>query len=338
MAKITYLEAAMQAIREEMRANPRVFAMGEDIQSGAWGDFGLSEFGGERVRNTPISEAGFIGAGIGAALTGMRPVIDTQCSAFLYSAMDQLVSQAAKSRYMFGGQSSIPLVIRATVMYGTSAAAHHSDRPWGLFAQVPGLTIVVPATPYDAKGLLKSALRGANPVLCFEESLLKGQQGEVPDHDYTIPIGRAEVKRAGSDLTIVTLGASVHASLAAAETLEAEGIAAEVVDLRTVVPLDEGLIVQSVSRTGRLIVVDPAPGFCSVASEVAATVAERAFERLKTPIMRLTAPQVPVPFSPALERLLYPTAMLIVSAARTLCRESRADTRPLRAAAGVRQK
>lgn len=336
MAKITYLQAAMQAIHEEMRANPRVFSMGEDIQSGVWGDFGLREFGAERVRNTPISEAGFIGAGIGAALTGMRPVIDTQCSAFLYSAMDQLVSQAAKSRYMFGGQSSIPLVIRATVMYGTGAAAHHSDRPWGLFAQVPGLTIIVPSTPYDVKGLLKSAIRGGNPVLCFEESLLKGRQGEVPEYDYTVPIGRAEVKRVGSDVSIVTLGASVHASLAAAEKLEADGISAEVVDLRTVVPFDDALVLESVSKTGRVVVVDPAPAFCGLASEVSAMVAERAFERLKAPVVRLTAPQIPVPFSPALERLLYPTEVAIGNAVRSLCRESRADSRPLRAAAGMR--
>jgi pyruvate dehydrogenase E1 component beta subunit len=315
---MTYLEAVTQAIREEMRSDPRVFIMGEDIETGAWGDFGLEEFGPERVRSTPISEAGFIGAGIGAALTGMRSIIDIQCSAFLYSAMDQLVSQAAKSRYMFGGQSSIPLVIRANVMYSVSAAAHHSDRPWGLFAQVPGLTILVPGTPFDAKGMLKSAIRGRNPVLFFEELILRDQKGEVPEGDYTVPIGVADVKRAGVDLTIVSMGACVQSGLVAAEMLKSEGLSAEVVDLRSIVPLDRQSVLRSVAKTGRLIVVDAAPGMCGVASEIAATVAENAFDCLKAPIIRVTAPHVPVPFSPDLERQMYPTAEGIADAARRL--------------------
>lgn len=334
MTRMTYLEAAVQAIREEMRIDSRVFVMGEDLQSGVWGDFGLEEFGPERVRNTPICEAGFFGAGVGAALTGMHPVIDNQCSTFLYSAMDQIVSQVAKSRYMFGGQSSVPLLIRATVMYGFSAAAHHSDRPWGLFAQVPGLTIVVPSTPYDVKGLIRSAIRSRNPVLCFEELALKGQEGEVPEEHYTVPIGLAEVKRAGCDLTIVALGASTHSSLAAASELEAEGLSAEVVDLRTVVPLDRRTILASVAKTGRLVVVDPAPGMCSVASEVAASVAENAFEKLKGPIIRVTAPDLPVPFSPDLERLLYPTPQTIAGAARKLFRDIRSGSVRRRSIAG----
>jgi acetoin:2,6-dichlorophenolindophenol oxidoreductase subunit beta len=319
MPRITYLEATMQAIQEEMRRNPRVFVMGEDIQSGVFGDFGLSEFGRERVRNTPISEGAFIGAGIGAALTGMRPVIDIACSTFLYSAMDQIANQAAKSRYMFGGQSSVPLVIRATVMYGVSAAAHHSDRPWGLFAQVPGLTIITPATPFDAKGLLKAAIRSGNPTLFLEELLLKDQHGDVPAGDYTVSIGLAEVKRVGTDLTIVALAGAVHSSLTAAEALESDGISAEVVDLRTVVPLDRDTIRNSVIKTGHLLIVDPAPRMCSVASEVAASAAETAFEYLRAPIIRLTAPDIPVPFSPDLERLMYPTADSIAVAARKLC-------------------
>ena len=249
MPCITYLEAAMQAIREEMRADPRVFVMGEDIQSGMLGNFGLDEFGMERVRNTPISEAGFIGAGIGAALTGMRPIIDIACSTFLYSAMDQIANQAAKSRYMFGGQSSVSLLIRACVLYGRSSAAHHSDRLWGLFAQVPGLTIIVPSTPFDVKGLLKSAIRSANPVLCFEEALLKGEEGEVPEEEYTVPIGVAETKRTGSDFTIVALAGSVFHSLSAASLLQKEGISVEVVDLRTVVPLDHQTILKSINHS-----------------------------------------------------------------------------------------
>jgi pyruvate dehydrogenase E1 component beta subunit len=318
MPQITFLEAVTQAIREEMRADERVFVMGEDIETGAWGDFGLSEFGSERVRSTPISEAGFVGAGIGAALTGMRSVIDIQCSAFLYSAMDQLVSQAAKSRYMFGGQSCIPLVIRATVMYSVSAAAHHSDRPWGLFAQVPGLTILVPGTPYDAKGLLKSAIRGRNPVLCFEELILRETKGEVPGDDYTVPIGVADIKSAGTDVTIVSMGASMQNSLLAAETLYSEGFSVEVVDLRSIVPLDRKTILQSVKKTGRLIVVDPAPPMCGVAAEIGATVAESAFEYLKSPIVRLTAPHIPVPYSLALEQCMFPTADSIADAVRKL--------------------
>jgi pyruvate/2-oxoglutarate/acetoin dehydrogenase E1 component len=319
VAEITYMEAVVQAIREEMRSDPRVFVMGQDVQSGVFGDFGLQEFGTARIRNTPISEAGFFGAGVGAALTGMRPVIEAAFSTFLYSGMDQIVSQAAKSRYMFGGQASVPLVIRSSVAYAVSMAAHHSDRPWGLFAQVPGLKIIVPTTPYDAKGLLKSAIRDGNPVLCFEDGTLKGWRGEVPEGDYTVPLGVADIKRVGSDLTIVALAAAVHHSLAAAQKLEGEGISVEVVDIRTVVPLDRRTILESVTKTGRLVVVDPAPGTCSVASEVAATVAENAFEQLKGPIVRLTAPDVPVPFSPELERLMYPTAEGIAAAARKLC-------------------
>lgn len=318
MARITYMEAVLQAIREEMRADPKVFVMGEDLQSGLYGNFGFEEFGPSRVRNTPIAENGFFGVGIGAALTGMRPVIDATCSTFLYSAMDQLANQAAKSRYMFGGQASVPIVIRAGIMYTAATAAHHSDRPWGLFAQVSGLKIIVPTTAYDAKGLLKSAMRDGNPVLCFEDSTLKGRRSEVPDGDYTVPIGVADVKRSGSDLTIVAIAGAVHHSLAAAQKLEEEGISVEVIDVRTVVPLDRQTILESVAKTGRLVVVDPAPGMCSVASEVAATVAEHAFDSLKAPIVRLTAPDIPVPFSPALERLMYPTADGITATARKL--------------------
>jgi pyruvate/2-oxoglutarate/acetoin dehydrogenase E1 component len=314
MAQITYIEAVRCAVREEMRSNSRVFVMGQDVEL-----FLLDarrEFGAERIRNTPISEAGFVGAGIGAALTGMRPIVELGCSTFLYSAMDQVVNQAAKSRYMFGGQASVPLVIRAPVFYGMSIAAHHSDRPWGLFAQAPGLKIIVPTTPYDVKGLLKSAIRDGNPILCFEDVSLWGQQGEVPEGDYTIPIGVADIKRAGSDVTIVALAAAVHQSLAAAQKLENEGISVEVVDVRSVVPLDRRTILDSVAKTGRLIVVDPAPSTCSVAAEISAIVAEKAFEHLKGPIVRLTAPDIPVPFSPELERLMYPTVERIVSAAR----------------------
>jgi len=314
MARMSYADAIWSAIREEMRIDPRIFVMGQDVELDAAS--ARKEFGHERIRSTPISEAGFIGAGIGAALTGMRPIVELGCSTFLYSAMDQVVNQAAKNRYMFGGQASVPLVVRAPVYYGISLAAHHSDRPWGLFAQAPGLKIIVPTTPYDAKGLLKSAMRDGNPVLCFEDFAFYAQLGEVPDNDYTVPIGVANIRRAGSDLTIVAVAAAVQSSLAAADRLGQEGVSVEVIDVRTVVPMDRERIVESVSKTGRLIVVDPAPRTCGVAAEIAATVAESAFERLKAPIIRLTAPDIPVPFSPDLERLMFPSEDAIVVAAR----------------------
>lgn len=291
--------------------------MGQDIQILSHANT-MREFGMERIRNTPISEAGFVGAGIGAALTGMRPVVELGCSTFLYSAMDQVVNQAAKSRYMFGGQASIPLVIRAPVLYAVSAAAHHSDRPWGLFAQAPGLKIIVPANPYDAKGMLTSAIRDENTVLCFEDVTLSGMRAEVPADSYTVPIGVADIKRTGSDVTVVALAAAVHHSLEAAQRLENEGLSVEVIDLRTVVPMDWETVVESVVKTGRLIVVDPAPRMCGVAAEVVAIACEKAFSRLKCPVVRLTAPDVPVPFAPELERLLYPTAMAITSAIRQM--------------------
>lgn len=318
MACMTYSEAIWSAIHEEMRADPRVLILGQDVEVDA--ESAKREFGTARVRDTPIAESGFIGAGIGAALTGMRPVVVLGCSTFLYSAMDQIVNQAAKSRYMFGGQACVPLVIRAPVLYNISLAAHHSDRPWGLFAQAPGLKIVAPASPYDAKGLMKAAIRDNNPVICFEDVLLSEQRGEVPEDAYTIPIGSADIKREGCDVTLVGLAGAVEACLKAAEILASEGIGAEVVDLRTVVPLDRETLLSSVAKTGRLVVVDPAPSTCGVASEVAAYVAEHAFKHLKAPVARLTAPDVPVPFSVKLECLLYPTATSIAQTARRQCR------------------
>jgi len=319
MRQLTYSEAAVEAICTEMRRDERVFVMGEDVRATPYANV-LHEFNSGRIRNTPISEAGFIGAGIGAALTGMRPVVEAAYSPFLYSAMDQIVSQAAKSRYMFGGQANVPLVIRAVVAYTVAAAAHHSDRPWGIFAQIPGLKIVVPATPYDAKGLLKSALRDGNPVICFDDLTLLGQRGDVPEDEYTVPIGVADIKRAGSDLTIVSIAAAVQHSLAAAECLRQEGIEVEVVDIRSVVPLDRATVLDSVAKTGRLLIVDPAPLTCGLAAEIAATVASEGFHSLKAPIARLTAPDIPVPFSPSLECLMYPTVQSITAAARNLHR------------------
>jgi acetoin:2,6-dichlorophenolindophenol oxidoreductase subunit beta len=318
VALVTYLEAARGAILEEMARDPRVFVMGQDLHAGQYAD-ALARFGRARIRNTPISEAGFIGAGIGAALTGMRPVIEGSVSTFLYSAMDQIVNQAAKSRYMFGGQASVPIVIRSTVYYMAAAAAHHSDRPWAMFAQIPGLKIVVPSTPHDAKGLLTSAIRDHNPVLCFDDYTLFDLKEEVPQDTYLIPIGRADIKRRGSDLTIVAIGGSVIHSMEAAQELAHAGISSEVVDLRSLVPLDRETLLHSVAKTGRLIVVDPAVRTCGVAAEIAAIVAEEAFSHLRSPIIRITAPSVSVPFSPQLERLVYPNVRQIVAAGRRLC-------------------
>lgn len=317
MTQMSYMDAIWSAIHEEMRRDSRVLVMGQDVELDQ--RMARQEFGAERVRSTPISESAFIGAGIGAALTGLRPIVELGCSTFLYSAMDQIVNQAAKSRYMFGGQASVPLVIRAPVFYTISAAAHHSDRLWGLFAQAPGLKIIVPTTPYDAKGLLKSAIRDGNPVLCFEDVNLSPLQGEVPEGDYTVPIGVADIKRVGSDVTIVTLAAGVPLSLYAAMKMAAEGLSVEVVDIRTVVPLDRAVILESVAKTGRLIVVDPAPGSCGIAAEIVAIVAEKLLRHLKAPVVRLTAPDIPVPYSPTLERLMYPTLEKIIAAAREQC-------------------
>lgn len=318
MPQFTYSEAAKNAICEEMRSDPRVFVMGQDVQSGAYADV-LEEFGADRIRNTPISETGFYGAGIGAALTGMRPVIEAAFSTFFYSGMDQIANQAAKSRYMFGGQASVPLVIRAMVSYGLASAAHHSDRPWGLFAQIPGLKIIVPTTPYDVKGLLTAAIRDGNPILCFDDRSLLNLRGDVPDGSYTVPIGKCDIKRVGTDLSIVAVGGAVHHSLAAAQEMENQGISVEVIDVRTVAPLDRDTIIDSVTKTGRLLVVDPAPRTCSLAAEIAASVAESARVRLAASIVRLTAPDVPVPFSPALEQLMFPTVHSITAAAGKLC-------------------
>jgi pyruvate dehydrogenase E1 component beta subunit len=315
---LTYLQAIAEAGAEEMRRDPAVFVMGEDIRTGLFGATAgfLEEFGPERVRNTPISEAGFVGAAIGAAMTGMRPIVDMSVSVFLYVAMDQVVSQAAKNTYLFGGQATIPLVIRSALFYGGSNAAHHSDRPYPMFMNVPGLKIIVPSTPYDAKGLLKAAIRDDDPVMCFEDCTVWHAKGPVPEDDYVIPFGQADVKRPGDDVTVVAVAGSVRHAIAAAEQLEPEGISVEVVDPRTLVPLDWESILSSVTKTGRLVVADPAHTTCSAASEISAIVAEHAFDHLRAPILRVTTPDVQIPFSPSLERPLYPNSGKIAVAVR----------------------
>jgi acetoin:2,6-dichlorophenolindophenol oxidoreductase subunit beta len=314
-----FLHALVDAIKEEMRRDERVFVMGEDVESPLfWGPTGTfrEEFGASRVRNTPMSEAAFVGAGIGAAMTGLRPVVEMTVASFLYVAFDQVVSMGAKSRFMFGGQARIPMVIRATSMYGRGLAAQHSDRPYPAFMGVPGLKIVAPTTADDAKGLMKSAIRDDDLVLFFEDVNLHGVRGQVPAGERLVPLGVAEVRREGTDVTVVGVSGGMLPALAAADELAAEGVSVEVVDPRTLAPLDTRTILDSVGKTGRLVVVDPAHRVCSVASEIAATVAEEAFDSLRAPIVRVTTPQVPIPFSPALERGLYPSRQKVTAAIR----------------------
>ena len=312
---ISYFEAIFEAEREEMTRDERVFLIVEDLalyeKTGL-----LPGFGPNRVRSAPISENGFVGMAVGAALTGLRPIVDLTISSFCFVTADQLVSQAAKSRYMFGGQADVPLVVRSAMWHGGSNAAHHSDRPYPMFMNVPGLKIAVPATPYDAKGLLKSAVRDDDPLLLFEDKNLWFRPGPVPEEDYVVPLGVANVVREGRDVTLVAIGSTVAPALEAAEVLAAEGCSAEVIDPRSLVPLDTRAILESVARTGRLVVVDLANKTCGAAAEIAAITAEEAFDALTAPIVRVTTPDVPIPFSPPLEEPLYPNAARIVAAVR----------------------
>lgn len=329
--EITFQQAINEAIRYEMRRDPNVILMGEDVAGGAgvdhlqdneaWGGVlgvtrGLvQEFGRHRVLDTPISEAGFIGAAVGAAATGLRPVAELMFVGFVGVCYDVLLNQAAKLRYMFGGKAKVPLVVRTMVGGGFRAAAQHSQMLYPVFVNVPGIKVVVPATPYDAKGLLASAIRDDDPVVFCEHITLYATKGSVPEEPYTIPLGKADVKRSGKDVTIVAIGKMVHTALEAAARLAAEGIQAEVVDPRTLQPLDEDTILTSVRRTGRLVVVDEANPRCSMASEIAAVVASKGFDFLDAPIRLVTPPHVPVPFSPPLEDAYIPSAERIVAAA-----------------------
>jgi len=310
MSEISFIQAINQALGEEMRRDKTVFLMGEDVQMGAFGITTglLEEFGPERVRNTPLAELGFVGAAVGAAAAGMRPIVDIMIFNFSYVAMDQIVNQASKMRYMFGGQAKLPMVIRGLTGAIGQAAAQHSDSPYGMFMNVPGLKIVVPSTPYDAKGLLKTAIRDDNPVLFFEFMSLGGLIGTVPEEDYTVPFGVADVKREGNDVTVVAIGPMVPKALAVAEELATDGISLEVVDPRTLVPIDKEAITSSVKKTGRLVIADDAPRTCGAAAEIATLVVEDddAFGCLDAPIQRVTRQHVPIPFSPPLENFALP--------------------------------
>lgn len=317
--KLSYLQAIVEAQREEMRRDERVILMGEDIAVyGAQSLF--EEFDETRLRNTPISENSFVGVGIGAALTGLRPIVDLTIASFCYLASDQIINQAAKLRFMTGAQLKVPLVVRTSTFYNNSTAAQHADRPYPLFMNTPGLKVLAPATPTDAKGLLKAAVRDDDPVVIFEDINLWGKKEEVPaDEDFLIPLGKAEVKREGSDVTIISIAGCLPHALSAADALGKEGVNAEVIDLRTIVPMDRETIISSVSKTGRLVIADNSHKVGSVASEIAAVVCEEAFESLRKPIQRVTAPQVHVPYNAKLEKQLFVSKDRILEAVRRIC-------------------
>lgn len=321
MRELTYLEAVREAMSQEMRTNEDVFILGEDI--GVYGGaFGVTrgmieEFGAERIRNTPISEAGIAGAAIGSALTGMRPILELQFSDFITIAMDQLVNQAAKLRYMYGGKGNVPLVVRTPAGSGTGAAAQHSQSLEAWMAHIPGLKIVQPSTAYDVKGLLKAAIEDDNPVIFYEHKLLYKTIGQVPEESYSIPLGKADIKRHGTDITIVATAIMVHKALDAAAKLEKEGISVEVIDPRTLVPLDEETIVNSVKKTGRVIVVHEAVKRGGFGGEIASMIAEsEAFDYLDAPIKRLGGKAVPIPYNPKLEKAAVPQIDDIIAAVK----------------------
>jgi pyruvate/2-oxoglutarate/acetoin dehydrogenase E1 component len=316
--RISYLDAIVEAQIEEMARDPRVIIMGEDIAIYGSGDL-IERFGKDRVWATPISETSFTGVGIGAAIGGLRPIVDLNIASFTYLASDQIVNQAAKLPYMTGGKVRVPIVIRACMYYGVSVAAQHSDRPYPFMLNVPGLKVICPTAPADAKGLLKAAIRDDDPVIFFEDIKLWSLKEDVStDRDCLVPIGKADVKRRGTDVTVVAIAGAMRAALEAAKLLATEKISAEVVDPRTLKPLDKDTIVRSVAKTGRLVIVENAHRVAAAGAEIAAVVAEEAFESLRKPIIRLTAPDVQVPFSPELEKALYPTQEQIVAAVKRL--------------------
>jgi acetoin:2,6-dichlorophenolindophenol oxidoreductase subunit beta len=331
---MTYQQAIQEALQIAMREDPTVILLGEDIAGGAmvdhlvnddaWGGpMGVTkglvqEFGRNRVLDTPITEAGFIGAAVGAAATGLRPVAELMFVDFFGCCMDQIFDQGAKLRYMFGGKAKCPVTIRTQIGAGVSAAGQHSGCHYSVFTHMPGIKCIVPSTPADAKGLLLSAIRDDDLVMFFENKVLYGTKGEVPEGDEGIPLGVADVKREGDDVTIVAISRMVNQALAAADVLSAEGIEAEVIDPRTLSPLDDETILSSVAKTHRLLIVDEDNPRCSAATDIAAMVADKGFDTLDAPIKRVTAPHTPVPFSPPLEQFYVPSPDRIAEAAREI--------------------
>ena len=332
--QLNFGQALNEAMRQEMRRDPTVILIGEDVAGGAgvehlqgdesWGGVlgvtkGLvKEFGRSRVLDTPISESGFIGAAVGAAASGLRPIVEMMFVGFMGVCFDQLLNQGAKLRYMFGGKAKVPLVVRTIYGGGFRAAAQHSQVLYSLFTHIPGLKTVVPATPYDAKGLLISSIRDDDLVIFFEDITLGVMKGPVPEEPYTIPLGKAEIKRPGEDVTIVAIGKMVHRALAAAEELQKQGKSAEVIDPHTLSPFDEEMVLDSVKKTGRLVVVDESHPRCNMATDIAALVADKGFDFLNAPIKAVTSPHTPVPFSPVLEDHYLPNPQKITAAAAEL--------------------
>ncbi len=323
--EITYVMALNEALREEMRRDPRVFVMGEDVA--IWGNKGgvygvtqglYEEFGPERVRDTPISEEAIVGTAVGAAVTGMRPVAEIMYIDFMALAMDPLVNQGAKLRYMFGGKARVPVVIRTQEGAGRGIAAQHSQSLEAWFVHIPGIKVAVPSTPADAKGLLKAAIRDDNPVMFIEHKMLYATKGPVPEGEYIIPFGQADVKREGTDVTFIGIHTMIPKGLAAAEKLAAEGISVEVIDPRTLVPLDVETIVNSVKKTGRVVIAHEAYARGGVAGEIAMQIMEHAFDYLDAPIVRVAGRNVPVPYNLRLERAAIPQEEDIVNALRNI--------------------
>jgi pyruvate/2-oxoglutarate/acetoin dehydrogenase E1 component len=321
--ELTFAQAVREALAEEMRRDSTVCIIGEDVAEAGTPFKVLSglveEFGAQRVIDTPISEAGFTGVGVGAAMTGMRPVVDIMFGDFLTLTMDQMVNQAAKVHYMSGGRWKVPMVLRTTLGATRRSAAQHSQSLHAWFSHVPGLKVVMPSTPYDAKGLLKTAIRDENPVIFFEDKMMYKLKGPVPAEDYTIPFGIADVKRAGDDITLVGTSSMVQVALGAADLLAEIGISAEVIDPRTTWPLDEKTLIESAKKTSRAIVVDEGYARYGVTGEIAAVIAEGAFYNLEAPVKRMGAMHVPIPFSPPLEDVTVPTERTVFEAARALC-------------------
>jgi acetoin:2,6-dichlorophenolindophenol oxidoreductase subunit beta len=322
MREITYLEAVREALSQEMRRDERVYLMGEDVGvfNGVWGVSAgmLAEFGEERIRDTPISEAAIIGAGLGSAMMGMRPVVEIMFGDFLMCAGDQLVNQVAKARFMSGGKANVPLTIRVTTGAPGSSAAQHSQSPEAWFMNIPGFKIAVPATPADAKGLLRTAIRGEDPVLFFEHKMLYALKGPVPeDEDFAVPFGQAQVLREGRHATVIGIGAMVHKALQAAQVLAGEGIEVEVVDPRTLVPLDKDCLIESAAKTGRVVIAHEAHRRAGPGAEISAMLAEEAIEFLDGPVVRVGAKNVPLPYSPILENYVLPGVEDIIEAVRS---------------------
>jgi len=320
--EITMGEAVREALAEEMRRDARVFVLGEDVAEAGTAFKVLNglvdEFGPERVLDTPISEAGFTGIAVGAAMTGLRPVVDIMFGDFIGLTMDQMVNQAAKVHYMSGGKWRVPMVMRTTLGATRRSAAQHSQSLHAWFCHVPGLKVVLPSTPYDAKGLMKSAIRDENPVVVFEDKMMFRMKGPVPAEEYTIPLGVADIRREGSDITIVATSSMVHVALGAAKLLEEYDISAEVIDPRTLWPLDEKTLIESAKKTSHVIVVDEGYGRYGATAELASVIAEGAFFDLEAPVKRMGAMHVPIPFSPPLEDATVPTEKTVFEAARAL--------------------